>query len=64
MPHAENKVDWCIKKAEKELKETGKHRGLVNVIPFYFLALQLVGVSMGVAVVSFNPENAASAHYA
>ena len=33
MAHAENKVDWCIRKAEKELKETGRHRGLVRMSP-------------------------------
>lgn len=30
MSHAENKIEWCIKKAERELKETGKHRGLIK----------------------------------
>ena len=30
MSHAKNKVDWCLKKAEKELKRGGKHRGLVK----------------------------------
>jgi len=29
--HAENKVKWCLKKAEKELKEGKKQRGLVKV---------------------------------
>ena len=29
MSHTKNKVDWCLRKAEKELKETGKHRGLL-----------------------------------
>lgn len=33
MSHAENKVEWCLKKAEKELKETGKHRGLIKIKP-------------------------------
>lgn len=28
-----NKVDWCLNKAEKELKETGKHRGLIKIKP-------------------------------
>ena len=32
MTHAKNKVKWCLRKAEKELK-TGKHRGLVKVKP-------------------------------
>ena len=31
MPHNKNKVNWCLKKAEKELKETNKHRGLIKV---------------------------------
>ncbi len=39
MSHAKNKVDWCLKKAEKELKETGKHRGLVRIPPNNALAL-------------------------
>jgi uncharacterized protein (UPF0332 family) len=30
MSQAENKVDWCLKKAEKELKEGNKHRGLIK----------------------------------
>lgn len=33
MSHAKNEVDWCLKKAEKELKEGGKHRGLVRTAP-------------------------------
>lgn len=33
MTHAENKVDWCLKKAEKELQESANHRGLVIVKP-------------------------------
>ncbi len=33
MSHAKNKVDWCLKKAERELKEEGKHRGLVKTEP-------------------------------
>lgn len=31
MTHSKNKVDWCLKKAEKEIKEFGKHRGLVKI---------------------------------
>jgi hypothetical protein len=31
MSHSKNKLDWCLKKAEKELKEGQKHRGLVFV---------------------------------
>ena len=33
MSHAKNKIDWCLKKAEKELKEIGKHRGLIKIKP-------------------------------
>ncbi|MFH1209326.1 MAG: hypothetical protein V1663_00865 [archaeon] len=33
MSHAKNKVEWCVKKAEKELKTSDKHRGLVTVEP-------------------------------
>ena len=33
MSHAENKVEWCLRKAERELKEAGKHRGLIKVTP-------------------------------
>lgn len=33
MSHVENKVDWCLKKAEKELKEGKKHRGLIKIEP-------------------------------
>lgn len=33
MSHAKNKVDWCLKKAGKELKEGHKHRGLVQIEP-------------------------------
>ena len=31
MSHAKNKVEWCLRIAERELKESGKHRGLVKV---------------------------------
>ena len=31
MSHAKNKVEWCLKKAKKELEEGKKHRGLVKV---------------------------------
>ena len=30
MSHAKNKVGWCLRKAEKELKKGEKHRGLVE----------------------------------
>lgn len=33
MSHAENKVEWCLKRAERELKEGDKHRGLVKIKP-------------------------------
>ena len=29
MSHSENKVNWCLRKAENEIKEGKKHRGLV-----------------------------------
>jgi len=33
MSHVENKINWCLKKAERELKEGEKHRGLVEIEP-------------------------------
>ena len=33
MSHAKNKLNWCLKKAEKELKQGRKHRGLINIKP-------------------------------
>ena len=33
MTYLKNKVEWCLKKAEKELKKEGKHRGLVKIHP-------------------------------
>ena len=33
MSHAKNKVDWCLKKAERELKESEEHRGLIKINP-------------------------------
>ncbi len=30
MSHAKNKVEWCLRKAEKELKNSSKHRGLTK----------------------------------
>jgi uncharacterized protein (UPF0332 family) len=30
MSHAENKVNWCLRKAENELKEGKKHRGIIK----------------------------------
>ena len=40
MSHSENKVKWCLQKAEKELKSGGKHRGLVKMMPDVELARQ------------------------
>lgn len=31
MSHAKNKVDWCLRKAQNELKEGTKHRGLLEI---------------------------------
>lgn len=33
MSQVKNKVEWCLRKAEKELKEGGRHRGLVKLKP-------------------------------
>jgi len=33
MSHAKNKVQWCLDKAQKELQEGNKHRGLLRVQP-------------------------------
>ncbi len=33
MSHAMKKVNWCLDKAQDELKENGTHRGLVRVKP-------------------------------
>ena len=33
MSHASRKVDWCLKKAKKELEEKGVHRGLQKTEP-------------------------------
>ena len=33
MSHAKKKFDWCLRKAERELKESDKHRGIVKVEP-------------------------------
>ncbi|MCK4589051.1 MAG: HEPN domain-containing protein [Nanoarchaeota archaeon] len=38
--HSDNKVKWCLKKAEEELKEDEKHRGLVKKDPDVELAKQ------------------------
>lgn len=34
------KVDWCLKKAKKELQESKKHRGLVKIAPNIDLAVK------------------------
>lgn len=31
MSHAKNKVDWCLKKAEREKEEDKMHRGLIKI---------------------------------
>ncbi len=33
MTHPKNKVEWCLKKAGRELEETGRHRGLILAKP-------------------------------
>ena len=33
MSQAKNKLEWCLKKAEVELREEGKHRGLIKIPP-------------------------------
>ena len=33
MSHAKNKLEWCIKKAERELEKSSRHRGLVKIKP-------------------------------
>ena len=33
MSQAKNKLRWCLKKAESELKVEGKHRGLIKIKP-------------------------------
>ncbi len=38
MTHAANKVRWCLKKAEQELRQGTKHRGLVRQEPDTSLA--------------------------
>lgn len=40
MSHAENKVRWCLAKANKELQQQQKHRGLVEQPPDSKLADQ------------------------
>lgn len=38
MSHAKNKIEWCLKKAERELKEKNIHRGLIKTSPNYKFA--------------------------
>lgn len=38
MSQAKNKLGWCLKKAQKELEEKSKHRGLVKTSPNLELA--------------------------
>lgn len=33
MSQAKNKVEWCLRKAEKELKGSSTHRGLIRIKP-------------------------------
>jgi len=33
MSHAKNKVEWCLRKAERELKDSDTHRGLTKINP-------------------------------
>ena len=38
MSHSKNKIDWCLKKAKKELEQGDKHRGLIKLKPDLELA--------------------------
>jgi len=38
MPHTKNKIGWCMRKAEQELKKSDKHRGLIRIKPDISLA--------------------------
>ena len=42
MSHAKNKLDWCLKKAKKELADSPKHRGLVKIEPSADLAKEYI----------------------
>jgi len=42
MSKAKNLVRWCLSKAQKELKESGTHRGLVEVRPDAALAKEFL----------------------
>lgn len=39
MPSDEAKVEWCLKKAQNEIKAGGRHRGLIKAKPNINLAL-------------------------
>lgn len=38
MSHAKNKIEWCLKKAEKELISSSKHTGLIKIKPDILLS--------------------------
>src|SRR3989344_5957819 len=40
---ASKHIDWCLRKAEKELKEQGKHRGIVKTKPNKEKAKDFIG---------------------
>jgi len=40
MSQSKDKVKWCLKKAEKEIAESKKHRGLVKINPNKTLAIE------------------------
>jgi uncharacterized protein (UPF0332 family) len=33
MSHEKNKLEWCLKKAQREIEEGKKHRGLIKINP-------------------------------
>jgi hypothetical protein len=33
MNHTENKVDWCLNKAKREIEKGKKHSGLIKINP-------------------------------
>lgn len=43
MAHARHKVRWCLRKAERELKGRGKHRGLLRTEPNHEKAAEHIG---------------------
>ncbi len=42
MSQMKDKVKWCLKKAEKELAESKKHRGLIKISPSKVLAREYI----------------------